>query len=64
MIFLLCILDPENREHTNFNSLNYAISKILICKLILTRKFQNVPCAIDFAVKHSKKFSVEASGDV
>ena len=54
MIFLLYILDLENREHTFVNSLVMLVSKILIFKLILIGKFQTVPCALGFEVKYKK----------
>ena len=40
------------------NSVDVLVSEILILKLILICKFQSVPYALDFEVKHSK-FSVE-----
>ena len=53
MILILHILDCENRKPTKFQfnfSINFRDINILICK------FQNVPCALGFEVKHSKFF--------
>ena len=40
----------------NFNSIAPFVSEIWIFKLILICKFENVPCALGFEVKHSKFF--------
>ena len=44
-------------------SIGTLVSEILIFKLILICKFQNVPCALGFEA-NIKKFSVEVSGHV
>ena len=47
----------------NFNSTGPLGTEVWVFKLILLCKFQNVPCAVGFDVKHST-FFVEVSGHV
>ena len=58
MIFLYSIFYIIKIERMqNFNSIiDLLTSDILIFKLILICRFQNVPCALGFDVKHSKNF--------
>ena len=42
----------------NLNLIGPLVSEIWIFKLILTCKFQNVPCALGFEGEHSKFFCV------
>ena len=46
MIFLLCILDLEKQREWKIEFRYLLVSSILIFKLILICKFQNVPCAL------------------
>ena len=45
---------PNKLQH--FSSIDLLVSEILISKLILIYKFQNILCALGFEVKHSKVF--------
>ena len=40
------------------NQIDALLSEILVFKLIVIRKFQNVPCALGFEVEQSKIFGV------
>ena len=55
LIFLLCTVHHKDRENTKFQ-FNWSFSFRDIFKLIITRKFQNAPCALCFQVKHSTFF--------
>ena len=52
----MMILQHKSRENTNSNSIDLLVFEILIFKLISVYKFQNVPCALGFEVKHSQIF--------
>ena len=62
--FFYCALYTIKVERTqNLISIDLLVSEILIFKLILICKFENVPCSLGIKVKHFKK-SVEVSGHV
>ena len=57
--FFYCVFHTIKIEGVqNLNLIAPLVSKIWIFKLILIWKFQNVPCALGFEVKHSKIFCI------